>query len=106
MTDFRRRETLGGVSTLTSSLHEPAPTHQPPSTLLAEHGNLQFHVERLLKRRRHKGQHQYLVKWRGYPESENSWEFEVPLWQDCPFAVDVFKHRAEGQLASQRAFHQ
>ena len=102
----REKKTLGVASPLTPSLHEPVPTHRPPPALLDEKGNLQFHVERLLKRRRHKGQYQYLVKWRGYPESENSWEFEVPLRQDCPYAVDVFERRAEGQHAPQRVSDQ
>jgi hypothetical protein len=85
-----------------SSLEVPTsrgfpPVHRPPPTLLDEQGNRQFHVERLLQRRRRKGQYQYLVKWRGYPDSENSWEFETPLRQDCPYAVDVFEHRDQGR---------
>ena len=64
-----------------TSLREPAqrelsPIHRPPPALLDEQGNLQFHVEKLLRKRRHHGQYQYLVKWRGYPESWNSWEYE------------------------------
>ena len=52
------------------SLREPVsrgpPTvHRPPPTLLDEHENLHFRVERILKRRRRHGQYQYLVKWRG-----------------------------------------
>ncbi|CAI5712991.1 unnamed protein product [Hyaloperonospora brassicae] len=46
--------------------------YRPPPTLLDEQGHRQFDVERLLKRRHRQGQYQYLVKWRGYPESENS----------------------------------
>ena len=57
----RERKTRGVASPLTPSLHEPVPTHRPPGALLDEQGNLQFHVERILKRRRHKGQYQYLV---------------------------------------------
>jgi hypothetical protein len=63
---------------------------RPPVALLDEQGDLHYHVERLLARRRCQGQYQYLVKWRGYPHSENSWEFEVPLRQDCPDVVDAF----------------
>jgi hypothetical protein len=63
---------------------------RPPAALLDEQGDLHYHVERLLARRRCQGQYQYLVKWRGYPHSENSWEFEVPLRQDCPDVVDAF----------------
>ena len=72
------------ASPLAPSLHEPVPPHGPPPPLLDEQWNLQFYVERLLKRIRHKNQYQYLVKWRGYPESENSWEFKVPLRQNFP----------------------
>ena len=50
----REQNTLGVASPLTVSLHEHVPTHRPPLMLLDEQGNLQFHVERLLKRRRHK----------------------------------------------------
>ena len=94
-----------------TSLREPAqrelsPIHRPPPALLDEQGNLQFHVEKLLRKRRHHGQYQYLVKWRGYPESWNSWEYEVPLRQDCPYAVDVFERRGQGQLATPNASHQ
>ena len=35
------------------------------------------------------GSYRYLVKWRVYPESENSWEFEIPLRQDCTNALNV-----------------
>ena len=85
----RERKTREVASPLTPSLHEPVPTQRPPPASLDEQGNLQFHVKKLLNRRHHKGQCRYLVKWRGYPESKNSWEFEVPLRQDYPYAVDV-----------------
>ena len=88
------------------SSHGPQPTHRPPPALLDKQGNLQFHVEKILQRRRRHGQYQYLVKWRGYPESENSWEYEVPLLQDCPYAVEVFERHGRGQVATPDACHQ
>ncbi|KAG4234491.1 hypothetical protein PC116_g17345 [Phytophthora cactorum] len=63
---------------------------RPPPALLVEHGELHYHVERLVARRRRQGRTQYLVKWRDYPHSQISWEFEVPLWQDCPDVVDAY----------------
>ena len=33
-----------------------------------------YTVEKLLKQRLHDGQHQFLVKWLGFPSSQNSWE--------------------------------
>jgi hypothetical protein len=79
----------------------PGSARSPPA-LLDEQGNRHFHVERILKRRRRQGYNQYLVKWRGYPHSENSWEFEVPLRQDCPDVVDDFDHRDRALSSSPR----
>ncbi|CEG43328.1 Heterochromatin-associated protein HP1 and related CHROMO domain proteins [Plasmopara halstedii] len=64
--------------------------HRQPPTLLDESGDVHYHVERLVGRRRYQGQTQYLVKWWGYPDSENSWEFETPLRQDCSGTVNAF----------------
>ena len=60
------------------SLREPnpralAPIHRPPPVLVDEQGNVQFHVERILQKRRYHDQLQYLMKWRGYFKSYNSW---------------------------------
>ena len=84
----RERKILGVASPLTPSFMSLC-RHSDPPALLDEQGNLQLHVENLLKRRRHKCQYQYLMNWRGYPESENPWEFKVPLRKNCPYAVDV-----------------
>ncbi|CAI5730846.1 unnamed protein product [Peronospora farinosa] len=96
----------GGTAPLEEARHEHVPIHRPPPALLDAQGNLQFHVERQLQKRRRHGQNQYLVKWRGYPESWNSWEFETPLRQDCPYAVDVFERRAQGPPVGADASHQ
>ncbi|KAG3195862.1 hypothetical protein PC128_g8145 [Phytophthora cactorum] len=63
---------------------------RPPPALLGEHGELHYHVERLVARRRRQGLTQYLVKLRGCPHSQNSWEFEVPLRQDSQDVVDAY----------------
>ncbi|GMG18118.1 unnamed protein product [Phytophthora fragariaefolia] len=73
-----------------TSGEDSAAARRPPPALLDEPGNRHFHVERILAKRRCRGHYQYLVNWRGYPHSENSWEFEVPLRQDCPGVVNAF----------------
>ncbi|CEG41377.1 Heterochromatin-associated protein HP1 and related CHROMO domain proteins [Plasmopara halstedii] len=67
--------------------------HSPPPTLPVDISAGYYHVERLVRRGRHQGQIQYLEKWREYLNSENSWEFEAPLRQDCPDAVDAFDQK-------------
>ena len=68
-------------------------------TLLDEHRNLQFCVKKILRKHRSRVQNQNLVQWGGYPGSWNSWEFELPLPQNCPYAVEVYERRVQGQLA-------
>ncbi|GMF44993.1 unnamed protein product [Phytophthora fragariaefolia] len=72
-----------------TSGEDSAAARRLPLALLDEQGNRHFHVERILVKRRFRGHNQYLVKWRSYPHSENSWAFEVPLRQDCPGVVDA-----------------
>ncbi|GMF28606.1 unnamed protein product [Phytophthora fragariaefolia] len=99
--DIRAGQRLGRATTVdpgSARASPPRPTsgedsvaaRQPPPALLDKQGNRQFHVERILAKRRCRGHNQYLVKWRGYPHSENAWEFEVPLRQDCHGVVDAF----------------
>ena len=35
-----------------------------------------YRIEKILKTKKVKGQKYYLIKWRGYPDSFNSWEPE------------------------------
>uniref|UniRef100_H3G5Q0 Chromo domain-containing protein n=1 Tax=Phytophthora ramorum TaxID=164328 RepID=H3G5Q0_PHYRM len=50
-----------------------------------------YHVERILKRRGRIGHYQYLVKWRGYPEDQNTWESGSRLSEDCADLVDAYE---------------
>jgi hypothetical protein len=40
---------------------------------------LEYEVEKILEHRTRKGQKEYLVKWKGWPESNNRWEPEEHL---------------------------
>ncbi|KAG3221251.1 hypothetical protein PC129_g8029 [Phytophthora cactorum] len=48
-------------------------TRAPPP-ILDRNGVTHYHVERVVRERHLHGKHQLLVKWRGYPDSQNSWE--------------------------------
>ncbi|KAH9610257.1 hypothetical protein KSS87_010655 [Heliosperma pusillum] len=49
-----------------------------------------FEVEAIRKRRISKGEPQYLIKWRGWPESANTWE-PVDHLQTCPDVVEAYE---------------
>ncbi|KAE8892257.1 hypothetical protein PF005_g16409 [Phytophthora fragariae] len=66
----------------------PLPSRAPPP-LHGNDGVLYDHVERLLKRRGRSGQYQYLVMWRGYSSSRNSWEPGDRLEEDCAALLRV-----------------
>ncbi|KAE9314987.1 hypothetical protein PR003_g19102 [Phytophthora rubi] len=68
----------------------PLPPRDPPP-LLGNEGALYFHVGWLLKRRGCSGQYQYLMKWRGYPSSQNSWEPGARLEEVCADLVASFE---------------
>ena len=44
---------------------------QPPPELI--HGEEEYNVEEIISDHLHRHKKQYLVKWTGYPSSENSW---------------------------------
>jgi hypothetical protein len=58
------------------SLLEPAPENAPDATNIEidETSEEEYEVEEILRDRWHKNQQQLLVKWKGYPTSENTWE--------------------------------
>lgn len=49
-----------------------------------------FEIEAIRRKRTRKGQHQYLIKWRGWPETANTWE---PLENllSCSDVIDAFE---------------
>ena len=56
-----------------ASAHSTDASHADP-ILQTSAGNDIYTVEKLLKQRTKNGQQQFLVKWRGFPMSQNSWE--------------------------------
>ncbi|KAF8667349.1 hypothetical protein HU200_053024 [Digitaria exilis] len=60
-----------------------------------------FEIEAIRRRRLRKGQLQYLVKWRGWPESANTWEPFENL-KACSDIVDAFDERSRSPRSSRK----
>ncbi|TVU30721.1 hypothetical protein EJB05_22356, partial [Eragrostis curvula] len=60
-----------------------------------------FEIEAIRRRRRHRGQLQYLVKWRGWPESENTWEPFENL-KACSDLIEAFEKRSRTPRSSRK----
>ena len=63
---------------------------RPPPEITSGDGAEQYEVESLLRKRNYRNQIQYLVKWKGYPDYESTWEPRWRLSEDCPLLVKKF----------------
>lgn len=53
----------------------------------------EYTVEKILDKRLRGGKTEYLIKWEGYPDSENTWEPEDNL--DCPDLIQGFEEKSK-----------
>ena len=73
------------------SLLEPAPQNAKLETQIEVDNEQEYEVERILDDRTNQQEQEYLVKWKGYEHSENTWEPKSHL-KECPQLLQQY-HR-------------
>lgn len=80
----------------------PSPLFQqepPPPPAIIVQDQPEYEVEAILKSRKYKGKSQYLVKWKGYHDEENTWEPEANL-KNSKLLLQDFKEKQKKDLVS------
>ena len=70
---------------------------RPPPHIITNNGDEKFEVETILRKRNHRRKIEYLVKWKGYPLHESTWEPEWRLLEDVPLVVKEFNSNRNNQ---------
>lgn len=60
----------------------------------------EYSVEKILDKRTKGGKTEYLIKWEGYPDSENTWEPDENL--DCPDIISAFEEKLKSKKDNKR----
>jgi hypothetical protein len=73
-------------------LYHNDPEHGRDPTQLVIHEDYEplYPIERIIDQRKHQGKDQYLVKWQGYDEDENTWEVCRKIEEDAPEIVEQY----------------
>jgi hypothetical protein len=50
-----------------------------------------YFVEKIVKDRFFQSEKQYLIKWKGYPNNENTWESSAVMQEDIPELVNEYE---------------
>jgi hypothetical protein len=83
------------------SLLEKAPDDVTVTTDIVVENNDTYEIERILKARGNHKKREYLIKWKGYPNSENTWEPVKNLTGCLDLLRQFDKQRSTHQVPSQ-----
>lgn len=80
------------------SLLEKAPDDSALATRITIDNTTEYEVERILKARGNTKKREYLIKWKGYPNSENTWE-PIKNLKNCSDLLKDFRRSRPGDQA-------
>ena len=69
-------------------------TEPPAPPIEFDDGHIEYELEKILNHRKRRNQVQYLIKWRGYSDHENSWIPEQNL-ENSPDLINAYKKNAK-----------
>lgn len=75
-------------------------TKTEPPTSSNSPGGKEFSVEKILNKKVIKGKVMYFLKWKGYPDSDNTWEKKENL--NCPYLVAQYEERVKCKVGPNR----
>jgi hypothetical protein len=78
----------------------PSSSSRPPPVIIEEGEEAEYEVEAIRKHRRRKWDDgktykQYLVKWKGYPEHDNTWEWEDTIQANAAEIVEEYEQEQQ-----------
>ena len=65
-----------------------------------------WEIEKIVKHRMKKRTTEYLVKWKGFSEKDNTWEPEKQLKEDVPLLVQLYKEIINGNIKNSKSINQ
>ena len=67
-------------------------TPPPPPPVITPEGEEEYEVEEILDQKKQKGKMKYLVKWKGYPLYDSTWE-TVDNLDNAPKLLQAYKQK-------------